>query len=57
MKPRKFSSAMVGGSISVIVLWVLKDFYGITTPSEVSAAIGALLTYAASVLIPDEYEA
>lgn len=54
---KKFSAAAIGGSISTILVWVLGEFVDVHVPAEVAAAVGALCTYAASALIPDEVEA
>lgn len=53
---KKFSAAAIGGSLGTISIWLLSELAGIVTPGEVAAAIGALLTYAVSALIPDRVE-
>lgn len=53
---RKFSAAAIGGSLATITVWLINVFSGVTVPGEVAAALGALLTYGASAIIPDRVE-
>jgi hypothetical protein len=54
---KKYSAGAIGGSLAVIGVWILKEFYNIIMPGEIVAAFGALLTTVVSILIPDNLEA
>ena len=56
MKSKKFNAAIIGASCSVLLLWALEAFGSVTAPNDVGAALGAILTYAASFIIPDDVE-
>lgn len=57
-KPRKFSAALIGAAVTVIIAWVVELYAG--KPElmsvEVTAAFQGLFTYIASALIPDAVE-
>lgn len=53
---KKLSAAAIGGPLGVVVVWGIGAFATVEVPPEVGAAIGAVLTFIASLLIPDEIE-
>lgn len=53
---KKLSAAAIGGPLGVVVVWAVSAFSGLVIPAEIGAAFGAVLTFVASVLIPDEIE-
>ena len=58
MNIKKLSAAGIGLPLGVITVWLVNAFAGIDggVPGEVGAAIGATLTYIASIIIPDDRE-
>ena len=53
---KKLSAAAIGGPLGVVVVWGIAAISGMVVPAEVGAAFGAVLTFVASVLIPDNIE-
>lgn len=53
---KKLSAAGIGVPLGIVTVWVFELVAGITAPGEVAAAWGAVLTWVASVLIPDHKE-
>lgn len=53
---KKLSAAAIGVPAAAIVAWGVKAFGGVDVPVEIAAAFGAVCTFVASVLIPDERE-
>lgn len=60
MNTKKLSAGAVGGAVGVVLCYgfgfvpAIANAGGI--PAEVGAAVGAIMTFVASVLIPDEVE-
>lgn len=53
---KKISAAAVGGAVGVVTVWAFNAVTGIVVPAEVAAAWGTLMTFIASVAIPDAIE-
>lgn len=53
---KKLSAGAIGGAVSIILVWALGEFAGVTMPGEVAAAVGVLAVTGVSLLIPDEME-
>jgi hypothetical protein len=53
---KKFSAAAVGGAAAIIMVWAFNAATGIDVPAEVGAAVGVILTFITSILIPDDME-
>jgi len=53
---KKISAAATGGAFSIILVWAVEQFSGVTIPAEVASAIGTICMLIASLLIPDEIE-
>jgi hypothetical protein len=53
---KKLSAAAIGGPLGVVVVWGIAAFSGLVIPAEIGAAFGAVLTFIASVAIPDDLE-
>lgn len=61
MKQRRFtgnriSAAAIGVPAASILVWLFGVSTGVIMPTEIAAAFGAVCTYLARVLIPDEIE-
>lgn len=54
---KKLSAAGIGIPVAAVAVWASQAFAGVDVPSEIAAAFGAICTFVASVLIPDEKEA
>ena len=53
---KKLSAAGIGMPVGIVVVWGFATATGISVPAEVGAALGAVFTFLASVIIPDENE-
>lgn len=57
---KKLSAAAIGAPLGIFVCWLLGlvvyNGAPLEVPAEVGAAIGAIFTFIASVLIPDDRE-
>lgn len=53
---KKLSAAAIGGPLGVVVVWGISVTTGLVIPAEIGAAFGAVLTFMASVAIPDDIE-
>lgn len=53
MKVRpKVAAAGVGGAAATVLVWLL-EFFGVSVPAEVAAALATLLSFAAGYLRPE----
>ena len=53
---KKLSAAAIGVPLAVVLVWAFETYMKTPVPSEVAAAFGGVLTFLASVLIPDGVE-
>ena len=53
---KKLSAAGIGMPLGVVLVYGVEQMAGLTVPAEVGVAVGAVLTFLASVLIPDDKE-
>lgn len=54
---KKLSAAGAGVPLAMIVAFCIEEFAQVKIPAEIAAAGGALFTWVASLLIPDDMEA
>ena len=54
---KKLSAAAIGIPFAIVTAWGFEAATGLKVPAEVAAAFGAVCTFVASVLIPDDQEA
>lgn len=50
----KVSAAGIGGSVSVVLLWAVKQFFEIEIPQEVAAAIATVISFASGYLVREK---
>lgn len=50
----KVSAAGIGGSISVVLLWVTGQFFTIEIPPEVAAAIATVISFLSGYLVREK---
>ncbi len=53
---KKLSAAAIGTPLGIVAVWGFSAATGVTVPAEVGVALGAVLTFIASVVIPDAIE-
>lgn len=53
---KKLSAASIGTPLGIVIVWGFATATGLQVPAEVGVAVGAVLTFVASVLIPDDIE-
>lgn len=56
MGGKKLHAAAIGVPFAVCAVWGFAAATGMVVPGEVAAAFGAVCTFIASVLIPDDKE-
>lgn len=57
MNGKKLSAGAIGVPLAIVLAWGFEAATGVQVPTEVAAAFGAVCTFVASVLIPDDKEA
>lgn len=50
----KVSAAGIGGSVSVVLLWAVNQFFNIEVPQEVAAAIATIVSFASGYLVREK---
>lgn len=50
----KVSAAGIGGSISVVLLWGARQFFGVEIPQEVAAAVATVISFASAYLVREK---
>lgn len=53
---KKLSAAAIGTPLGIVIVWGFAVATGLVVPAEVGVALGAVFTFIASVVIPDEVE-
>lgn len=53
MPTRKVGSSAIAGSLTILIVWALKDYAHIEFPSEASAAFGVIITALTGYFVPD----
>ena len=53
---KKLSAASIGTPLGIVIVWGFSAATAVEVPAEVGVAVGGVLTFFASVLIPDPIE-
>jgi hypothetical protein len=53
---KKLSAAAIGAPLGVVAVWGFSAATSVAVPAEVAVSLGAVLTFVASVIIPDTIE-
>ena len=53
MPTRKVGAGLLAGSLTVILIWAMKQYGGTDIPGEVGSAITTILTFFTSWFVPD----
>lgn len=50
----KVAASGIGGSISVVLLWAVKQFFNVEIPQEVAAAVATVVSFASGYLVREK---
>lgn len=50
----KVAASGIGGSVSVVVIWLVNTLFGIEIPSEVAAAFATVISFASGYLVREK---
>lgn len=50
----KVAASGIGGSISVVLLWTVKQFFNVEIPQEVAAAVATVISFASGYLVREK---
>lgn len=50
----KVASAGIGGSISVVLIWAVNQFFNVELPSEVAAAVATVVSFLSGYLVREK---
>lgn len=50
----KVAASGIGGSISVVLIWAVNQFFNIELPPEVAAAIATVISFASGYLVREK---
>lgn len=50
----KVAASGIGGSVSVVVIWLVNTVFGIEIPSEVAAAFATVISFASGYLVREK---
>ncbi len=51
---QKVAAAGIGGSISVVLIYLIQQLFNITVPAEVASAITAIISFGAGYFVREE---